>query len=240
MINPRQISSSDPSGTHKADLRLPATLLFIGVLVFVAAGLFHPAQAAANDHPTIFAEYSASTTWAAVHLAQFIGMAVIVTGLIVLEAAFDQRSLTSRTGAFFALSALALYGVLQAVDGVALKKAVTAWVAAPEAEKAARFAAAEAIRWLEWGAKSYHTYALGTSLFLFAIAIVRTGFVARPIGYLMGLSGVAYVVQGWILGTKGFDPAEMPTMATILFNLVWSTWFLVHAWRNNPGSQPQG
>jgi hypothetical protein len=35
------------------------------------------------------------------------------------------------------------------VDGVALKQAVNAWVDAPEAEKAARFAAAEAMRWLE-------------------------------------------------------------------------------------------
>ena len=106
-------------------------------------------------------------------------------------------------------------------------------MAAPEAEKAARFAAAEAIRWLEWGAKSCHTYALGASLFLFAIAIVRTGFVSKPIGYLMGLSGVAYVVQGWILGTRGFDPAEAPAVATILLNLGWSIWLLVFAWRNN-------
>jgi hypothetical protein len=57
------------------------------VLIFVVAGLFHPAHAAANDHPAIFAEYAASAIWAAVHLAQFIGMAVIVAGLLVLDAA---------------------------------------------------------------------------------------------------------------------------------------------------------
>ena len=33
---------------------------------------------------------------------------------------------------------LALYGVLQAVDGVALKQAVNVWASAPDAEKAAR------------------------------------------------------------------------------------------------------
>ena len=42
-----------------------------------------------------------------------------------------------------------------AVDGVALKQAVNAWASAPVAEKAARFASAEAIRWIEWGARSY-------------------------------------------------------------------------------------
>ena len=50
---------------------------------------------------------------------------------------------------------LALYGVVMAVDGVALKQAVNAWASAPVAEKAARFASAEAIRWIEWGARSY-------------------------------------------------------------------------------------
>jgi hypothetical protein len=48
---------------------------------------------------------------------------------------------------------LALYGVLQAVDGVALKQVVDAWASAPEAEKVERFATAEAIRWLEWGVR---------------------------------------------------------------------------------------
>ena len=42
--------------------------------------------------------------------------------------------------------ALGFYGVLQAVDGVALKQAVDAWVNAPEADKAARFASAEVVR----------------------------------------------------------------------------------------------
>src|SRR4051812_14561100 len=61
-------------------------------------------------------------------------------------------------GRFVAVSvvvALALYGVLQAVDGVALKHAVDAWANAPEAQKAARFASAETVRWLEWGMNSY-------------------------------------------------------------------------------------
>jgi hypothetical protein len=206
-------------------------------LTFVFAGLFHPAHAAANDHPAIFAEYAASTIWAAVHLAQFIGMAVIVAGLLVLAAALDPGLWPARLGALFAVVALALYGVLQAVDGVALKHAVDAWVAAPETEKAARFASAETIRWLEWGAKSYHTLVFGTSLILIAIAFLRTKLAPRPIGYLMGLSGITYLVQGWILGAMGFDPAEIPTVAGILLNLVWSIWFLVFAWRNK--NEPQ-
>ena len=46
-------------------------------------------------------------------------------------------------------ASLALYGALQAVAGVALKRSVDAWAASEGAEKAVRFAAAEDMRWLE-------------------------------------------------------------------------------------------
>ena len=57
--------------------------------------------------------------------------------------------MVGRFGAVSAVVTLALYGVLQAADGVAPKHAVDAWVSAPDPEKAGRFASAEAIRWLE-------------------------------------------------------------------------------------------
>src|SRR5204862_7781883 len=91
---------------------------------------------------------------------------------------------------------LALYAVLQAVDGVALKQAVDAWASAPDVEKAARFASAEAIRWLEWGVRSYQSFMLGLSFILYATVIVWTARTPGPIGYLMGLSGFAYILQG--------------------------------------------
>jgi len=87
--------------------------------------------------------------------------------------------------------ALALYGVLQAVDGVALKQAVDAWASAPEVEKSVRFASAEAIRWLEWGVRSYQSFMLGVTFLLFAIVIVWIARTSRAIGVLMGLSGLA-------------------------------------------------
>jgi hypothetical protein len=77
-----------------------------------------------------------------VHLGQFVGMAVIIAGLLVLYFALDLRAggaaSVARLAAVSAAVALGLYGVLQAVDGVALKQAVDAWASAPDAEKAAR------------------------------------------------------------------------------------------------------
>ena len=131
-----------------------------------------------------------------------------------------------------AVVALALYGVLQAVDGVGNKEVDDAWLSAPETEKAARFASAEAMRWLEWGARSYHDFALGLALLLIAAAIVGTTGVARPIAYLMGLSGLAYLVQGWVVGSEGFTETHTTLiLATWALTLAWMIWLVVVAWR---------
>ena len=60
------------------------------------------------------------------------------------------------------------------MDGVANKQAGVAYVSAAGADKAAPFASAEAIRWIEWGLRSYQDFALGLALLLFAAAVVRT------------------------------------------------------------------
>src|SRR5919197_3965008 len=158
----------------RASLRLSATLLLVGQLLYIVVTLFH-AEGEANNHPAVFAEYAGSGIWTAVHLGQFAGIAILLVGLLALFFALEVQAGTARwAGRFGAASAaatLALYGVLQAVDGVALKQAVDAWASAPDAEKAARFASAEAIRWLEWGVRSYQSFALGLSLLLLAAAV---------------------------------------------------------------------
>ena len=86
------------------------------------------------------------------HVAQFACAAILLAGLVALPFAVSGEARTrwaGRFGAASAVVALALYGVLQAVDGVGNKEVDDAWVSAPNAEKAARFASAEAMRWLE-------------------------------------------------------------------------------------------
>jgi hypothetical protein len=217
-------------------LRLSATLLFVGELFSLLVGLLHPSRENPNNHTAVFAEYANSADWTAVHLGQFVGIAVIIAGLLVLFFALNILQGTpgwmGRFAAVSAVVALALYGVLQAVDGVALKQAVDTWASAPAAEKAARFASAEAIRWLEWGTRSYHSFMFGLSLVLFATVIVWTARVPRPIGYLMGLSGLTYLVQGWVLGSEGFSAANtIPTLLGYILVFAWSICLLIVAWR---------
>src|SRR6478672_5177061 len=119
-------------------LRLAATLGFIGLLVYTITSLAHP-----NGGPTYeatFASYAAGANWTAVHLGQFIGMAGLLAGLVVLFYALNLEAGAARwLGVFGALAtavALALAALVYAVDGVALKQAVDAWANAPAAEQA--------------------------------------------------------------------------------------------------------
>jgi hypothetical protein len=206
----------------RTSLRLSAALLLAGQLLYIVVTQFH-ADGEANNHPAVFAEYARSGIWKAVHLGQFAGIAILLAGLLALFFALDARDdaarWAGRFGAASAVVALALYGVLQAVDGVANKQVDDAWVAASAADKAARFASAE-------------DFALGLALLLFAVAVARTAWVARPIAYLMGLSGLTYLVQGWVVGSEGFSGTH--TILILLawaLSLAWMIWLAVVAWR---------
>jgi hypothetical protein len=227
----------------RVSLRLSATLLLVGQLLYIVVTLLHPGREAANNHPAVFAEYAGSGTWTAVHLGQFAAVAILLAGLLALFFALDvqagRASWAGRFGAASAAATLALYGVVQAVDGVALKQAVNAWAGAPEAEQAARFASAEAIRWLEWGVRSYQDYALGLALLLFAAAVARSAGVPRPIAYLMGLSGLTYLAQGWVLSSEGFSPTHTTLIVlAYVLTLAWMIWLVVIAWRMRDSAAP--
>jgi hypothetical protein len=220
-------------------LRPAAVLLLAGVLVTAIAGFLHPEGADANDHEAIFGIYAASRTWTAVHLGQFTGMVIITFGLVALYRALDPGSGAAFWLDRFALlsagAAMAVYAVLQAIDGVGLKQAVNAWAAADGSDRAARFDAAETVRWLEWAVRSYHSVVFGLALILFGVAIgMARGRrrIPRPVGYLMALSGLCYLAQGWIIGTSGFSSVnQVPTLLGIVLVVAWAIWLLIAALR---------
>lgn len=218
----------------RRSLRLPAALLLTGQLLYIGVTQFH-AGGDANDHHHIFEHYAENGIWGLVHVGQFLSMAAFVCGLLSLRYAVDTRTRIAasllRLGAGVAIVALALYGALQAVDGVALKQTVMAWAGATDAEQAARFASAESIRWLEWGMRSYHDFALGLSLLLFGAAFASSIAIPRSIGWLMGLTGVAYFSQGWVAGTDGFTAAQsIGIVSGWALGIAWMTWLAIHAW----------
>jgi hypothetical protein len=55
----------------------------------------------------------------------------------------------------------------------------------------------------------------------------------------MGLSGLAYLVQGWVVGSEGFSRTE--TIAIVLafvLDLAWMIWLVVVAWRMQDSEVP--
>jgi hypothetical protein len=73
---------------------------------------------------------------------------------------------------------------------------------------------------------------------LFAVVAVRSARLPRPVAFLMVLSGLTYLAQGWTAGTEGLSQSH--TNAIVLaeaLNAAWMTWLLVFAWRM-PDSKP--
>jgi hypothetical protein len=118
----------------RASLRMSAVLLLAGQVLYIVVTQFH-AGGAANDHPAIFAVYAGSGIWKAVHVGQFMCAAILLAGLVVLPFAVNAQAGSARWvgrfGAASAVVALALYGVLQAVDGVGNQEVDDAWINAP-------------------------------------------------------------------------------------------------------------
>ena len=124
-VKTHSIGRAAQKDSARASLRVAACLLLAGQLLYIAVTQLH-AGGDANNHRVIFAIYAANDIWTAVHLGQFASMVILLAGLFALFVAMDARkgapSWTGRFGAAVTVATLALYGVLQAVDGVALKR----------------------------------------------------------------------------------------------------------------------
>jgi hypothetical protein len=226
----------------RSALRLAATLALIGFALAVVAQYFHTtidgSVSSINNHPAEFIVIAASDTWTAVALAQFLATALITAGLLALSFALNLTAgvpmVVNRLGAAAAVVSVTLAGLVYAVAGVALKQAADAWVQALVAEQEARFASAEALRWLQWGASSYNALMFGLALVLVATAIVWTGRITRPLGVVMGLNGLAFLVVGWDVGTEGLALSGSLAVAYDLSSallFIWMVWLLIVAWR---------
>ena len=187
-------------------MTLGGVLLLVGFVVNgIQRMLLHPGGAE-DDHEAIFTEYAASDAWVATHLAEFVLVLVAFAGLLVLCRALRRETpYLALLAAGALIAAAATWAVLQAVDGVTLKQAVDAWVAASGTEKATRFADAETVRWLEWGLQSYFRVLLGVAFLLLGAAAVVSRLVPSWLGALLVVAGLLSVVVGISVGYAGLE-----------------------------------
>lgn len=201
-------------------LILSGSLLLVGLIVnAVQRGLFHP-TGAADHHEEIFTKYAASQAWIATHLAEFLLVLVALAGLLMLCAVLrDHAPTLALMAAGAVIATAAIWTALQAVDGVTLKQAVDAWAAAPEVDRATRFADAEVVRWAEWGLQSYFRVLLGVALLLAGAAIIVSRHMSRWLGGLLLLGGLLSLLIGFSVGYAGLE-STFQDVTIIAFQLV--------------------
>lgn len=208
--------------TSRSTLTLAGGLLVGGFAAFTVATAIHP-HGSENDHPVIFAKYADTQGWIAIHFAQFAGVIVALAGFLILSRIFIDRGgsvLLGRLLQAALVATAAVWAVLQAVDGVALKHTVDAWAEASGVERSLRFADAEAVRWAEWGLQAYFRLLFGLTFALAGIAIWRTGVAYRWLGPVAILGGAVYAAVGIAVGHTGLDKPGGPVVQLLFVTFI--------------------
>jgi uncharacterized MnhB-related membrane protein len=225
-----------PSGTEALTTRIGAIALPLGIILHVVAKAFHPSLEDAMDNRAVFMEYAQSNSWVAGHFAQWFAVLLLLGGLGALYYSITTKSELGAAVARFGLGAVVLtaasYTMLQAVDGVALKWAVDAWASAPAHHEAAAFAAAEALRWTEYGIQSLFTILLALALVLYGLAMVLGTVYPRWLGWVAMGSGVAWIAHGLRVPYIGLFLSIAAVVATVLL-FSWTFIMAFLMWRNS-------
>jgi Domain of unknown function (DUF4386) len=197
-----------------------------GSAFLVGGTMFHPMTADPADPVAAFAEYAADRLWIASHLSQFVGVALMVVGLVTFAGTLRDRknSWMARLGLYFAVAALAAAAVLQAVDGIALKAMVDIWAGASPEQKQASYFAALAVRQVEIGAAAYAAILFGASIFLIACADIGGNRFERWFGWLGIAGGIGTIAAGVLMAFTGFSSAAQSV--SMLFSLTIVVWMV--------------
>jgi rhodanese-related sulfurtransferase len=224
-----------PVARERGPIWLAGLLLVGGELLGLIVGAFHAGGAKPNNHAAAFKQYAESDAWTAVHIGLFVSALIIVAGLVVLARALGHNERGRNLAVLIAVGAAvsaAAAGLVLAIDGVALKQTVDAWVNAVPAEKALAFHDAEVARWMEWGANSFQATAEGVTYLLLGWAILRTAIAPKWIGWLSAVAGLGYIATAFVVGYEGFTDtlSSISVTAGVLFVIV-SIGIAVTGWR---------
>lgn len=197
------------------------TIAFIlGIVIFLVSTIFRPSREDPTNHLRVFAEYAQSNIWIAAHIGQLAGgLLVFGGGFVALYRFLGQ---TSESGLVSALAWLGLAAtiltagtlvILQAVDGISLKRAVDSWATAPQAEKIAAFRVAEGIRWIEIGTPNMFRILQGATGIVFGVAIaIKRGAFPRWVGGIGIFAGILAMNDGISVAYSGFQVAISPRL----------------------------
>jgi hypothetical protein len=191
--------------------RLGAAGAFLGGLVFLVSTLLHPVESDPNDPTAAFAEYAADPLWIWSHLGQFLGVVLLGVALVALAATLEagRPAAWGRLGITGTAALIAAAAALQAVDGVALKVMVDRWAAAAEADRAAVFEAAFAVRQVEIGLASFFSLLIGLTAAAFSLGMIFSRRYPAWLGYFGLVGAVISLAGGVAQASTGFSGLAM-------------------------------
>jgi len=216
-------------------LRIGAVSSALGLVLSIVAVAFHGGGGQPSDLRATLPHYAANDYWELVHLAQFVDDILLLVGFIALYRSITEgvSATLARLGIIVAVVAEGIYGVNQAVDGIAIKFVAQQWVSAPLIEKADAFRIADAVRHIEIGTSSLWTLSSGIVLLLFGLAIALGRAYPRPLGWAAVALGAIEVGYSLDLARNGFAGSPLG-MATLLI-APWTLVLAINLWRKARG-----
>lgn len=218
-------------------LRIGSITLLTGLAIFTISTAFHSSREDPTNHLRVFAEYANSPPWIAAHIGQFVGEIIIFAGgfVALFRLLVQSESMTVSVLAWIGLStaiiAASTLSILQAVDGIALKRAVDSWVIAPAKEKMAAFRVAEGIRWTEVGTNSIYRILQGTVAIVFGVAITLSPVVGRWIGAIGIFAGAVTIAAGVEVAYEGFASYSNIGLGANWYSNIWIGILGAFMWR---------
>ena len=207
----------------------------LGLVLGIVFGAFHGGGGEPNNLQSTLPHYAANNYWELVHLGQFVADILLLVGFIALYRSITEgvSATLARLGIIVAVVAEGIYGVNQAVDGVAIKFVAQQWMSAPLPEKADALRVAEAVRHIEIGTSSLWTLTSGIVLLLFGLAIALGRAYPRPLGWAAIGLGAIEVGYSLDLARNGFAGSPL-AMATLLIG-PWTLALAFNLWRKARG-----
>jgi hypothetical protein len=202
----------DSASVNQTILRLGGLAGIAGIVVEIGLAGLHAGHTDPNDSARVFREYADSGIWTAVHIGQYFGTFLIVLAfLAVYRSLSGERGVAAASAGIAGIAitvVLAVFAVQMAVDGVALRETIKAWLNAPAAEATAAFYVADGVRWIEKGLSAFFHLNNGTALFAFGVAVLTGRTYARWLGVLGVAAGAGTVGGGVIAAHTGFSSAS--------------------------------
>jgi hypothetical protein len=224
-------------------LRMGSVAFITGIVITIVSTMFHASSEDLTNHPIVFAVYAESDQWIAAHIGQFAGVMLVFAGgfvaLFRLLVGSESSAASALAWLGFAVTIMAAstFAILQAVDGIALKRAVDSWYnttiasSAATEEKAIAFRVAEGIRWIEIGINSINRIIQGAVAIIFGVAIAKSALLSRWIGGVGIFAGVATVIAGVGVAYVGFAPLPIVGDMATITTFAWVVILGIFMWR---------